>query len=41
MCHFEQTARELGLGGRWVFDQPEIAGPDELTEYTASWVDQA
>jgi hypothetical protein len=37
MCHFEQTARELGLEGRWVVDQPEIGTPDELTEYTASW----
>ncbi len=37
MCHFEQTARELGLEGRWVIDQPEIDRPDELTEYTASW----
>jgi hypothetical protein len=39
MCHFEQTARELGLKGRWVVDQPEIGELDELTEYTASWVD--
>jgi hypothetical protein len=39
MCHFEQTARELGLEGRWVVDQPEIGELDELTEYTASWVD--
>jgi nitroreductase len=38
MCHFEQTARELGLEGRWVVDQPDIGEPDELTEYTASWV---
>jgi hypothetical protein len=39
MCHFEQTARELGLKGRWVVDQPEIGELDELTEYTVSWVD--
>ena len=38
MCHFEQTARELGLEGRWVIDEPDIAGLDELTEYTASWI---
>lgn len=38
MCHFEQTASELGLAGRWVIDEPDIAGMDELTEYTASWI---
>jgi len=37
MCHFEHTAREFELEGRWVVDQPEISRPDELTEYTASW----
>ncbi len=37
MCHFELTARELGLPGRWVIDDPRIAKPDETTEYTASW----
>ena len=38
MCHFEQTAIELGLPGRWVIDEPDLGGLDELTEYTASWV---
>jgi len=38
MCHFEQTARELGLSGRWTIDKPDIGPLDELTEYTASWV---
>ena len=37
MCHFELTARERGLGGRWVIDDPDIEKPDENTEYTASW----
>lgn len=37
MCHFEQTARELGLEGGWVMDEPDIGRLDELTEYTASW----
>ena len=38
MCHFEQTARELGLQGKWVMSEPEIGELDELTEYTDSWV---
>jgi nitroreductase len=38
MCHFELVARELGLEGRWLHSEPAIAKPDELTEYTTSWV---
>jgi hypothetical protein len=38
MCHFELTARELGLGGRWEVREPAIAKPDALTEYTVSWL---
>jgi len=38
MCHFELTARELGLEGQWVNDEPAIAKPDELTTYTVSWL---
>jgi nitroreductase len=37
ICHFEQTATELGLEGRWVMDEPDIGELGELTEYTASW----
>ena len=37
MCHFELAARDLGLEGRWSFDEPPIDRPDELTEYTATW----
>ena len=37
MCHFELTARELGLQGEWVFEDPGLALPDELTEYLVSW----
>ncbi len=37
MCHFELTANELGLGGKWTIDEPSIQKPDELTEYIASW----
>ena len=38
MSHFELTANELGLRGRWEVSEPEIERPDELTEYTASWI---
>ena len=38
MCHFELTARELGLEGRWEVNPPQVAVLDELAEYTASWV---
>jgi len=38
MCHFELTARELGLPGKWLSAEPSIVKPDELTEYTVSWV---
>jgi len=37
MCHFELTAREQGLMGRWVVSQPSFPLPDELTEYSATW----
>jgi hypothetical protein len=38
MCHFELTARELGLPGKWACAEPSIKKPDGLTEYTVSWV---
>jgi hypothetical protein len=37
MCHFELTARQLGLLGGWKVEDPGIEKPDELTEYTVSW----
>jgi nitroreductase len=37
MCHFELSARELGLKGNWRIDEPSVKRPDDLTEYTASW----
>jgi nitroreductase len=37
MCHFELAARELGLGGRWVLDEPQIRLPGPAIEYTATW----
>jgi nitroreductase len=39
LCHFEQTAREAGLVGRWAVDEPGIQKPDKLVEYTASWIE--
>jgi nitroreductase len=38
MCHFELTARELGLPGGWQVSEPPISLPDTLTEYTVSWI---
>jgi nitroreductase len=38
MCHFELTACELSLAGRWEVCDPGLALP-ELTEYTVSWVE--
>jgi nitroreductase len=37
MCHFELVARELGLGGSWVLQEPELENPDPGTEYVVSW----
>jgi nitroreductase len=37
MCHFELTAKELGLIGKWTIQEPAIKKPDELAEYTLSW----
>ena len=38
MSHFELTAGELGLDGHWQNRDPKIERPDDLTEYTVSWV---
>ena len=38
MCHFELSARELGLEGRWIVAEPSIRIPGEQTLYTASWM---
>jgi nitroreductase len=37
MCHFELTARQLGLSGKWINTSPDIAKPDGVTEYIVSW----
>lgn len=38
MSHFELTASELGLKGKWSIREPEIEKPDGMTEYTVSWI---
>lgn len=37
MCHFELTARELGLKGRWVVEDDLDKNPELLAEYVVSW----
>lgn len=37
MCHFELTARELGLAGEWKKQDPGLELADEFTEYSATW----
>jgi nitroreductase len=37
MCHFELAAREAGLEGTWVIDDPGIPMPQPGVEYTATW----
>ena len=41
MCHFELTARELGLKGEWVVEDELDRYPDALTTYVVSWKSQA
>jgi len=38
MCHFEMTARQLGLPGGWQVAEPDIRRLDESTEYIVSWI---
>jgi hypothetical protein len=38
MCHFELAAREHGLAGRWVVDQPALDTTAAGLEYTVSWI---
>jgi nitroreductase len=37
MCHFELTARELGLNGAWEVFDPGLAVPDDKTLYITTW----
>jgi len=38
MCHFELAARERGLAGRWLVEQPALEVTPTGLEYTVSWV---
>lgn len=38
MCHFELSAREQGLAGQWQLAEPDISKPDDLTEYSVTWL---
>jgi len=37
VCHFDLTAKEVGLKGRWEFAEPKIEKSDELA-YVISWI---
>jgi len=38
MCHFELTAQQLGLAGRWVLNDPDLHEPGGQIEYIVSWL---
>lgn len=38
MCHFELTARELGLSGEWLVEAPNPEIPSGGAEYVVTWV---
>lgn len=38
LCHFELSARELGLEGRWVICEPQADRALPRMEYTISWL---
>jgi nitroreductase len=40
MCHFELTARELGLRGGWQTVAPGLKLPGARIEYSATWVNE-
>jgi hypothetical protein len=37
MCHFDLTAREAGIGGTWVIEDPGLAPPGAEFLYVATW----
>jgi nitroreductase len=41
MCHFELTASEDGLKGEWLHEEPGLEKPDELSEYSMSWLEKS
>ncbi|MFW9999299.1 MAG: nitroreductase family protein [Candidatus Hodarchaeota archaeon] len=36
VCHFDLTAKELGINGTWLFKNPQILGTEDLS-YVISW----
>jgi nitroreductase len=40
MCHFELTASEAGVRGKWAVDPPTVAPPDREPEYIVTWLEQ-
>ena len=38
ICHFELTARELGLAGQWEVHEPALPKPRDTMEYVVTWV---
>lgn len=38
MCHFELSARELGLEGEWIIQEPDLLKPEKTIEYIVTWV---
>lgn len=41
LAHWELTAREAGLDGRWAVDDPGLTLPNKHAEYIASWIESA
>lgn len=39
ICHFELTAREIGLSGRWTLEPKRESAPGAQIRYTATWID--
>lgn len=39
MCHFELTAKELGIEGKWHISAPRNINTPQDTEYIVSWVE--
>jgi len=39
MCHFELTAKELGIDGKWQISDPGCISTPQDTEYVVSWVE--
>lgn len=41
MCHFELTARELGLAGAWTVREPPLVKPAGAPQYVVTWTSSA